>query len=69
MSYNTREHQIVEDIAKVLRKHKVAICARANGEYGDVFFQYAPDKDKKHITTNIELGRCHVTAYDLTGEQ
>lgn len=67
---DNREEEIIKDLAEVLRKHRVAICSKKVGDYTEVFLQFHDRREGlSHIATNIELERCHVTAYDLTGEQ
>lgn len=60
---NDKQNEFLLDMAKVLEKHRVAICSRNTGEYSKVFFQRIDSKPFKQI--NIDTTRLHVSAYDL----
>jgi hypothetical protein len=54
------------ELAELLSRHKMAICAVPTGDYAKVVFQKHPHMDIGRAP-RTDTGRCHITAYDLQG--
>ncbi len=60
----TKEKEFLLDLAQVLEKHNIAIISKkteSNSEFTEIAFQYQGSPSR------INIGRCHLTQYNLRG--
>ena len=58
----SNETMFLNDLAELMSKHKVAICARQKGEYAEMFFQFTQPAGR---TAEINTGRTHSSGYEI----